>query len=124
MGYESKFYIVEKTSSKHIDYEENGKVWAQVIATFNMSKIGSAYETIHKYPATDAYIYADDGNTEIFEDRYGDELIEIPIKDMIQILKDLEKVYPDYRRLKPFKNMLKGFDTEQWKDIVVLHYGY
>ena len=89
-----------------------------------MSKIGSAYEAIHKYSATDAYIYADDGNTEIFEDRYGDELIEIPIKDMIQILKDLEKVYPDYRRLKPFKNMLKGFDTEQWKDIVVLHYGY
>ena len=120
MGYESKFYVVEKST-----IENGGKIWGEVIAMFDMSKLGcETLREIKEFAPTNTYIYADDGNTRITEDMYGDELIEIPIPDMITILKGMTEREPGYRRIKPFKKMLKGFNKEKWKDVVVLHYGY
>jgi hypothetical protein len=120
MGYESRFYIVKKGS---LMVEDDGKIWSEVIASFNMSKVPDVYTHIKKYPKTNCYFYI--GNNKIVEDNYGDELIEIPINDMIAIMSEVIKEDPEYRRFRPFLFLLLGFNLEQWYDnLVVLHYGY
>ena len=118
MGYESKLYIVNKS-----DIYDDGMKYGQVIATFDLCKVGSVARKIAKYPNTDAYIYADDGNTRITKDLYGEPFKEIPIADMIEILERESEADP-YRRYRPCIQLLKGFDASEWKDLVVLHYGH
>lgn len=86
MGYESRIYVVEKSS---LSPDENGKRFAEVIAVFNGSKFGGLSEIFKK--KTDCYIYADNGNTRIFKDKYGDELTEAPLYDVIAFLKKRSK---------------------------------
>lgn len=120
MGYESKLYVVNKTTSKNF---ADTHFYAQKLAMYDLSKTGE--ETIFKqFPATDCYIYADDGNTEVLKDRYGEPLREIPINATIKLLEDLETKYPGYRRWSPCIALLRGFDQTQWDNLVVLHYGY
>ena len=121
MGYESKFYIIQKSNLPNSG--DNGKKWGNVIASFDMCKIGAS-SWLSKYPETEHYFYADDGNTEVIEDDYGEPLREIPINDLINILEnDSELVH--YRRFKPFLALLKGFDQNQFdNNLVVLHYGH
>lgn len=122
MGYESRFYIVKKGS---LIVEDDGKIWGEVIASFNMSKVQDVYMRIKNYPKTNCYFYSDIGSEKVIEDRYGDELIEIPINDMIAIMGEVIKEDPEYRRFRPFLSLLLGFNLEQWYDnLVVLHYGY
>ena len=120
MGYESKFYVIDKSSFER----EDGSKWGEVIAMFNMCKVYELVDKIKNYPPTDAYIYADEGDTEITKDRHGDPLTEIPIKDMIKILEELKSVLGSYRRYEPFLQMLKAFNTEEWENLTILHYGY
>ena len=122
MGYESRFYIVEK--SENCFTNEKGFVWGDVVAMFDLCKAYQVFEKIKKYPNTNCYIYI--GDNKITEDCYGDTLKEIPISDMIKILEKVIKNSDyEYRRYKPFLKLLKGFDSEQWNDnLVVLHYGH
>ena len=122
MGYESRFYVVDKTTIKSTDGK---RYWAQVIATFDLCKVYAVSSPIRdKYTATDAYIYADAGDTEIIKDNYGDPLIEIPIDDMIQLMEKVITSEDYYRRYNPFLQLLKGFNKSDWRDLVVLHYGH
>lgn len=122
MGYESKFYVVNKTTQKSLDGK---RYWAEVIAAFDLCNVYTVSNPIrNQYKATDAYIYADDGNTTIIEDRYGSPLIEIPIDDMIQLMEKVITSEDYYRRYTPFLQMLKGFNTSDWENLVVLHYGH
>jgi hypothetical protein len=122
MGYESKCYVVNKTHLRDID---DKRFWAEVIAMFDLCKVNDISEQIrNNYHATDTYILADDGNTKIIEDAYGEPLIEIPIKDLISILEENIEKNPHYRRYNPFLCMLKGFNPDEWNNLVVLHYGY
>ena len=121
MGYESKFYIVNKTTLKSLDGK---KYWAEVLAMFDLCKVPVVYDQICKYPKTNVYIYADDGNTEINEDAYGDDMIEIPIADMVDIMDKVIHNEDYYRRYYPFLGLLKGFNPNEWNDLVVLHYGH
>lgn len=120
MGYESKIYVV----SKYNCFEEYGKYYAERIAELDMSKCGSFYSVFAK--ETDCYIYADDGNTPILEDKYGDPLTEATVEDVANWLEKTISSGEDYRRFKMALSLLKSFQTEQWdgKNIVVLHYGY
>ena len=121
MGYESRLYIVEKGNISFVE----GMRGAFVVAMFDLSKMGTTfYEAVHKYQKTDCYFYADDGNTAVVEDKYGDPIIELPIVDMIHILKECKKEFPKYRRIDPAIKLLKSFDLTEWKELVVLHYGY
>ena len=121
MGYESRFYVVNKTTQKSLDRK---KYWAEVIAMFDLCKVPRVYERICEYPKTDVYIYADDRNTEINEDAYGADMIEIPIADMVDIMDKVIHNEDYYRRYYPFLGLLKGFNPNEWNDLVVLHYGY
>ena len=121
MGYESRFYVVDKRNSNLKD--DDGYYWAEKIVTFNMSCIGNyLMSNVKKYPKTDVYIY--EGNKRIIEDEYGDPLIEIPINDMIDFLEETIDKDEHYRRNMPFLKLLRGFDLSEWNNLVVLHYGY
>lgn len=122
MGYESKLYIVEKSNVKD---NVNGKelYWGKVIATFDLCKTYAVSDKMCKAKDTDCFIYADDGNTEIETDCYGDTLKEMTIEEAVQILEEAA-AHEDYRRYAPCIALLKGFDKSKWQNVVVLHYGH
>ena len=124
MGYESKIYIVEKTNC----VEENGMKYARVLAMFDVSKFYELSDWFRNKPATKHYIYADDGDTQIVEDRYGDTLKEASVKGVIDRIERIIGIEneEDYRRIFPLLAALKAFESygNQWDDIAVLHYGY
>ena len=94
MGYESKLYIVNKRNK----YDGDEKRYAQVIATYDMCKYYGFGDTFKR--KTDCFIYADDGNTKILEDCYGDELGEASIEDVIEFVKN-NQMFETYRRNTP-----------------------
>lgn len=118
MGYDSRIYVVEKSQQKN----ENGKRWGQVIARYEMCKF-SAFGGIFK-TESDCYIYADDGNTEIIEDCYGETLKEADILEVIHYLENYKNIEEYYRRVDPLLGLLKGFNTSNWGNLTVLHYGH
>lgn len=118
MGYESRIYVVEKYKA----IGEDSKRYAEIIGSFNMCKF-SGFGDIPR-EETDCFIYADDGNTHILEDLYGDPLMEMDIEDVITYLEEYQDKQAHYRRVEPLLKLLKGFNVEEWNDLVVLHYGY
>lgn len=46
------------------------------------------------------------------------------LSDVIKFLEDEVQRGETYRRIKPLLTLLKGFDMEQWDNLVCLHYGY
>ncbi len=121
MGYESRFYIVEK-SDLNVS-TEFGLKWAELIASFDLSKVYSISEPIRaKYPDTDSFFYLED--KAIVEDMYGAPLKEVPITDLIDMIKHEIRTYDHYRRYQPFLALLQGFDLSEWRNLVVLHYGH
>ena len=124
MGYESRIYIVTKMSK--FKWEE--KTYAQVVAMFEMGKCYFLSSRLRNEPKTDCYFYADDGDTKVLEDRYGDELTETTPRVVIDILEDAIAKGEDYRRVFPLLSALKTIDEQQangmWSDVAILHYGY
>lgn len=116
MGYESRIYVVEKSL---LSPDDDGKRFAEVLAMFNACKFPGLPEVFNQ--KTDCYIFADDGNTRIVKDRYGDELTEAPLSDVIKFLENEVQRGETYRRIKPLLALLKGFDMEQWDNLVCLH---
>lgn len=120
MGYESKLYIVQKSSLGG----DGDLFWAEKIAEFNLCKMGyndPFHTAVNQMRVTDCFIYADDGNTMIVKDRYGEKLKEINISPLIRIL---EKEDQGYRRIKPIIALLRSFGANDWENLIVLHYGY
>lgn len=123
MGYESRLYVVDKSGIK-MDVNGAGEYrYGEIVATFDLSKVYDISDRMRNYPATDCFIYV--GDEETIEDLYGAPLKEVPIADAIKIIEDATEAdgYV-YRRYKPCLGLLKGFDTDEWTDLVVLHYGY
>lgn len=124
MGYESKLYVVEKSSLSPDKYTK--KCYAGIIAMFDVCKFCALSDKFRNAKETDCYFYADDGNTQILEDRCGKPLTELPLNSVIEILENLNDSEKEYRRFAPFLAMLKSFQAESksWNDLAVLHYGY
>ncbi len=120
MGYESKIYVVRK--SKYVDAD--GKRYAEKIAEFNLCKIYGVSDSLRRMPKTDCYIYADDGDTQIIEDRYGEKLTECTPEKLIELIeKDIEKGGEHWRYnliLATLRELVKFNDNQ----IYCLHYGY
>ena len=116
MGYESKVYIVER--SEHETY-----VYGEVVATYDLCKVMyDGWRELFKTPI-DFDIFADDGETAIKEDMYGDSLKYAPLDDVKEYIGGLMKK-SDYRRLAPFYGLLNGFDESKWRQLVVVHFGH
>lgn len=122
MGYESKIYIGEKSSIE----DNDGMTYVQVIAMFDMCKMGNLINVFDR--KTDCYFYADDGNTKVLEDKYGDALTEAEIEDFIYVLEEAVDSGENYRRIFPLLSALQTIYEQQkdgkWKNIVLLHYGH
>ena len=122
MGYESRIFVVDK-KDYFLDEE---KCWGEIIAMFNMCKYPPVADFMREQPATDCYIFADDGNTKILEDKYDKPLTEASLSDVIAILeKELENG-DTYRRTGPLLGMLRSLNDEahKFKNLRLLHYGY
>lgn len=70
-------------------------------------------------------MYAEDGNTVIEEDCYGEKVKYSEFEPVIEWLEE-EMKRSGYRRLKPLLSLLKGFDLQEWKDgeMLIVHFGY
>ena len=125
MGYDSRLYIVEKSS---IFEEDIGKFYAQPVAMFDSCVCYPVSNVLRNESETDCYFYGTDGNTKILEDKYGEPLTETALKTVIDILEEEVENGETYRRIFPLLSMLKTFNEQlengMWKDLVVLHYGY
>lgn len=121
MGYESRLYVVRKSKSQ--TSPESGLRFAQKIAVFDLCKVPTVSDKMRAYKATDSFIYADDGNTEIVKDDYGEDMKEIPLADAIKIL-EAAAAKDDYWRYKPCIALLKSMQDCAPYEIVVLHFRY
>ena len=122
MAYESRIYVVSKTDM--MGYEEQVKDYkmCEIIASFNLCRIDDEIlGMISHYPESDCYLWVDGEATAT--DRYGEHFTEIPLDKAIEIFIHAKNFY-DYRRYTPVASMLTGFNPKEWKDLVVLHYGY
>lgn len=123
MGYESKIYIVEKHQPS-ILIRNDGKVWGDVIAKFDLCKCYPISDKVRYGKPTECYIY--DNDVEITEDKYGDELTETPLDEFINIMKEVRTEVDNYWRFEVLLSLLKSIKSEMYEsdEIVVLHYGY
>lgn len=123
MGYESKLYVIEKTS---VGQYISGKTmyYAQLICIFDLGKCYHVSNAMREYPNTNSYIYSDD-DAKILEDKYGNALTEIPLKDAINIIEAAQSK-DNYRRYVPALAALKALEAnkDSWGELVILHYGY
>lgn len=124
MGYESKIYIVKKSSYA---WGDDGKKYAEKIAMIDMCKCYELSGILRNKPETDCYIYADDGDTEIITDCYGEPLTETPVYEALQIVKKVIAETPwEYWRYNVLLATLQSvYDfVGKDEDFVILHYGY
>ena len=122
MGYESRLYIIEK------DKDSN---FGEVIATINMCKMNdNKFKNLFTRPI-DFLAFHDDGNTRIDKDTYDEICTYAYLEEVLDWLEPYYKsekatygTYNMYRRLRPLYKLLKSFNNSNWRDIIVLHYGY
>ena len=140
MGYESKFYFVQKSSCIRRDTH----YWAEIIATVDMCKIGGMPDCFMK--PTNSYI-VEFNDKDILKDCYGEPLYECTVPELLEwlqkeqitdhnkycrwdILRGLaegfaqpigEKIY----KTKEFNAIIKQYELDpRWRNVVVLHYGH
>lgn len=132
MGYESRIYVV-RTDAR---FNWNGKPYGSKIAIFDLCNMGSEKYNGVKFTElfdkeNDCSIYADDGDTEIIEDNYGDKLSYTT--DVNKVISWLEASEADdsYRRAELFLNFLKTLNQQiklgKWdvfNNIRLVHFGY
>ena len=122
MGYESKIYVVRKSSFNGTALQ---KRYAEKIAEFNLCKVYGISNILRNMPKTDCYIYADDGNTEIVEDMYGEGLTECTPERLLEIIEN-EKKKDDfgYWRYDMILATLKELVKLKDDRLYCLHFGY
>lgn len=117
MGYESRLYIVNECNTSN---------YAQVIAVFNCAKMGysNGWRELFNSPL-ESEMYAEDGNTLIEKDKYGERVKSADFPTVIEWL-EKEVLTNEQRRLKPLLALLKGFDLSQWAEgeMRIVHFGY
>ena len=121
MGYESRIYIIEKTNVR-----DEGRRWGCDIARFDLGKVYSLSDLLRDKPATDCYVYADDRDTRIVEDMYGEPLTEVSIPEAIKAIETAIERGEECRGFPPLLATLKALDEQKdrWRELAVLHYGY
>lgn len=125
MGYDSKLFIAEK-GSWHTPGEKD---YASFIASYDLAVFPSISSFMRNSPKADCYVYMDDGNTRILEDKYGDELTQASVPDVIKVLEEAKNGKDgNYRRIDPILSMLKTLQKQKeegyWRELVVLHFGH
>ena len=123
MGYEQKFYIIRKHKSITDNILDKKYSYARIIAMVDYSRDNSLADFIdEKGKDTDSFVYIDNPNVPQTTDRYGQQLREI---ELGQLLEYLEKNPDENHRLyKPFLELIRTFKESNEEDLAVLRYGY
>lgn len=119
MSYESRLYVVNKSNLEHT-VGDRKMVWGEVVAVFNLCQVPEVAYAFRNAGATDVYFYGPDG--EVVSDDYGEPLSELPLEEAARVIEEASKKN-NYRRYNPCLQMLRGFNRDQWGELVVLHYG-
>ena len=132
MGYETKAIIGNKTNSKFgmdayyfsiistVDLRSCGHSGALPNLITKATRGDNSYE--------DVFAYITNSDKADTEDRYGDKLRAVPIKEVYNAL--IESMENDnshkegYRKYNLLKSVLEAHMTEQFSDLYVILYGY
>ena len=117
----SKFILVHKNKVEDKKIGTRSLFWYDPFYKTLLTFDGIALSFFVK---KETYIYTDDGNTEIFKDRYNKPLTEASITTIIEYLENYKNSKEYYRRINPLLGLLKGFDCSGWNNLTVLHYGH
>lgn len=122
MGYESKLVI-----GRSIDWmmrNDPDGVCVLDIVQLNLSKCDIPWEKLRVSDQT-YYYYADDGDTHIVEDKYGDKLYAVSIPRLLELMRE-KNSSSEYRRYELAIAVLEQFTRPVWghERIVCLHFGY
>ena len=115
MGYESQLFVGRGLLN-------DDPQWLQVQTIFKLGKMGYDgfwHDLLKRHPAPEEpqwFVFADDGDTEILEDRYGDCLVELPVFEVIAALEDY-----DYAPAQAAAAYLRAWTGGE---LTILHYGY
>ena len=117
MGYESKLIVVEKWKFANSDS------LGETIAELNLSKMGNEFFPINETfeMEVDKPIYLN--GKEIITDKYDDKLRCTSVEKLLKVLYRCESER-HYKRTELAINTLKTFQSKDWENVVVVHYGY
>ena len=117
MSYDTKLIVVVKSNS----IQTSGTQWTEKIAEIDLACMGDGpySELVRVSPESTCAIFVN--GVETNRDKHDDILKEMSIKDVLSALK---KEGNEYRRIKPAVGLLKGFEKNKWRDLVILHYGH
>lgn len=133
MGYESRIFFAERRA---------GSDFASGIVAIDLSCMGyhSGFHELFKNEC-DFYVSEMVSNANLSEainehfddvqiDYYGKRLTYAPLKDVLEWCEReagenaQDDEMKDYRRFKLLYAMCKQFDTAQWENIIVIHFGF
>lgn len=120
MSYESQIWIVKPHRGDIPG--DCGLDFAEKIAMFRLGYVDGMYEFMRHYPESSCFIFGDDGNTEIVQDKYGEPLREIPIRELVF---ELDRCNAENNRcdISAAIAALIHYSDSPAK-LVALHYGY
>ncbi len=118
MGYESKIFVVDRSDWLR---EDDGHLYGRIVAMVDMSCC-PGLSSLFTEPA-DVSIFADNENKSTCVDKYGDEIKSANIQNVIQWCEKQEKE-EHYRRFNPLIGLLKGLNPDEWKNLMIVHYGH
>ena len=130
MGYDNRFYVVNK-STLAVDVLGNGTKYkyGEIIAMYEYCVDYDLTNFVDKKGRdTDCYIYIDDKET--IKDCYGKPLKELTVDELLKYFE--ENPCFSYRRYAPFMYLLRAFKeiqddeegNEKFGNLVVLKYGH
>lgn len=121
MGYESKIFVVRKTSI----IEEEERRYATILATFKLGKVCAFSNLFREKEATNCNVYEGDNDKPYLEDRYGEPLKEATLQETIEMIekaRDIDDVCAQW--LLPLKAYLKELEYIYFDELTILHFGY
>ena len=133
MGYDSRLYIIRKTSIP--SFGDDNFQYAETVVIYEMHVFPPFQKLFGKScPATKYAPFAPgDGNHAVTIDSYGNTLKERSLTEVIDCLNDYIKRQQNrelYARVKPLLALLQEFekihddDIESYYQLAVLHYGH
>jgi len=128
MGYDSRLYIIRKGKEDHFAALNDKYKYAEKMVIYEMCVFPPFQSLFNEScPITEYAPYADDGETVITKDMYGEPLRERTLNEVIDCLeRHIELNNDSYARIKPLLALLKEYSAVQndWYDLAVLHYGH
>ena len=122
MGYDMRFYVVNKCENVKRKIEDNEFCFGEIVAQYEYCVDNNLATFIdNNSKSTNTYIYI--GEDETIRDCYGDLIKDIELDNLLNYLRNDKE---EYRRKLPFIRLLEGFKLvkDQFSDLRILMYGH